>query len=374
MKFESFDVIVIGLGAHGSSALYHLAGTGKRVVGIDRFTPPHSRGSSHGQSRIIREAYHENPVYVPFIRAAYELWDELAREAGRPLLITTGGLLLGKEDSMVVSGALLSAETYGIDFEFLQAGDIRRRFPAFRPDNDTVAVLEKRAGILFPEECIRAHLTGAAVRGAEIRFEEVVETIVPSGGGIEVKTSKGRYLAGKVIVSAGAWVGELLPELRLPLTLERQVVCRFKGGGVVLRADRMPVYIWEYVAGRLFYGFPDLGQGIKIGFHHGGRHIRADELRQDAGVDEIGEIQEIARSYLAIEPVFEASSVCMYTNTPDEDFIIDEYPGAPQILVLSPCSGHGFKFSSVVGKIACDWGVGRPAGFDLRPFKLGRWR
>jgi sarcosine oxidase len=371
---SSFDILVIGLGAHGSSALYHLAGTGKRVVGIDRFTPPHSRGSSHGQSRIIREAYHENPVYVPFIRAAYELWDELAREAGRPLLITTGGLLLGKEDSMVVSGALLSAETYGIDFEFLQAGDIRRRFPAFRPDNDTVAVLEKRAGILFPEECIRAHLTGAAVRGAEIRFEEVVETIVPSGGGIEVKTSKGRYLAGKVIVSAGAWVGELLPELRLPLTLERQVVCWFKGGGAVLRADRMPVYIWEYVAGRLFYGFPDLGQGIKIGFHHGGRHIRADELRQDAGVDEIGEIQEIARSYLAIEPVFEASSVCMYTNTPDEDFIIDEYPGAPQILVLSPCSGHGFKFSSVVGKIACDWGVGRPAGFDLRPFKLGRWR
>src|SRR5580658_4292149 len=116
MKFESFDVIVIGLGAHGSSALYHLAGTGQRVVGIDRFTPPHPRGSSHGQSRIIREAYHENPVYVPFIREAYELWGQLQREAGRSLLITTGGLLLGKEDSMVVSGALLSVETYGIDF------------------------------------------------------------------------------------------------------------------------------------------------------------------------------------------------------------------------------------------------------------------
>ncbi|HLX65578.1 MAG TPA: FAD-dependent oxidoreductase, partial [Puia sp.] len=178
---KSFDILVIGLGAHGSSALYHLAGTGKRVAGIDRYTPPHPRGSSHGQSRIIREAYHENPVYVPFIRAAYELWDELQREAGKSLLITTGGLLLGKEDSMVVSGALLSAETYGIDFEFLEAADIRRRFPAFRPDNETVGVLEKRAGILFPEECIRAHLAGAAARGAEIRCEEVVETIVPSG-------------------------------------------------------------------------------------------------------------------------------------------------------------------------------------------------
>jgi sarcosine oxidase len=374
---ESFDILVIGLGAHGSSALYHLARTGKRVAGIDRFTPPHLHGSSHGQSRIIREAYHENPVYVPFIRAAYELWDELQREAGRPLLVETGGLLLGREDTTVVRGARLSAETYGIDYDWLEAADIRRRFPAFRPSDDTVGVLEKRAGVLFPEECIKAHLAGAAARGAEIRCPEKVESIVPSGDGVEVRTSAGRYLAGKVIVSAGAWVGELLPELRLPLTIERQVVCWFRdagsGEGAVLRPDRMPVYIWEYMAGRMFYGFPDMGQGIKIGFHHGGRHIRADELRQDAGADEIEEIGEIARTWLAIEPVFEAASVCMYTNTPDEDFIIDEYPGSPQILVLSPCSGHGFKFSSVVGKIAGDWAMGRKVEFDLRPFALGRW-
>jgi sarcosine oxidase len=372
---ESFDILVVGLGAHGSSALYHLAGTGRKVAGIDRFTPPHVHGSSHGQSRIIREAYHENPVYVPFIREAYELWAALEREAGRTLLVTTGGLLLGGEDTTVVRGARLSAETYGVDYEWLEAVDIRRRFPAFRPTDDTVGVLEKRAGILFPEECIEAHLTGAAARGAEIRCEETVEKIVPSGDGVEVRTSKGRYLAGKVIVSAGAWVGELLPELRLPLYIERQVVCWFKdvGRGTVLRPDRMPVYIWEYEAGRLFYGFPDMGQGIKIGFHHGGRHIRADELRQDASSDEIREIQEIAGSWLAIDPVFNGTSVCMYTNTPDEDFIIDEYPGSRQILVLSPCSGHGFKFSSVVGKIAGDWALGRQVGFDLRPFGMGRW-
>jgi sarcosine oxidase len=372
---ESFDILVIGLGAHGSSALYHLAGMGRRVAGIDRFIPPHVHGSSHGQSRIIREAYHENPVYVPFIREAYELWAALEREAGRALLTTTGGLLLGKEDTIVVKGARLSAETYGVDFEWLEAADIRRRFPAFRPTDDTVAVLEKRAGILFPEECIKAHLAGAAARGAEIRVGEVVQKIEACGDGVEVATTKGRYLAGKVIVSAGAWVGELLPELRLPLYIERQVVCWFKdaGRGAVLRPDRMPVYIWEYEAGRMFYGFPDMGQGIKIGFHHGGRHIRADELRQDAGPDEIQAIQEIAGKWLAIDPVFNGASVCMYTNTPDEDFIIDEYPGAPQILVLSPCSGHGFKFSSVVGKIAGDWALGRPAGFDLRPFGIGRW-
>jgi sarcosine oxidase len=217
-------------------------------------------------------------------------------------------------------------------------------------------------------------------RGAEVRCEERVLGIQPSGDGVEVRTSKGHYLAGKVIVSAGAWVGELLRELRLPLTLERQVVCWFRDAGGVtgsgtppsLQPEQMPVYIWEYVAGRMFYGFPDMGQGIKIGFHHGGRHIRADELRQDASMDEIAEIGEIARRFLAIDPLFQAASVCMYTNTPDEDFIIDEYPGSPQILVLSPCSGHGFKFSGVLGKIASDWGVGVTSTFDLKPFRLGR--
>lgn len=373
----SFDILVVGLGAHGSAALYHLAATGKRVAGIDRFTPPHERGSSHGQSRIIREAYHENPVYVPFLRAAYELWDALQKEAVRPLLLTTGALLLGTEDTKVVSGARLSAETHGVNFEWLAAAEIRRRFPAFRPTDDTVAIWENRAGILYPEECIKTHLRGAAIRGAEIRCDETVLNIRPSGAGVEVKTSKGTYSAGKVIVSGGAWVGALLPELRLPLTFERQVVSWFRdserSGGEVLRAGRMPVYIWEYERGRMFYGFPDLGQGIKVGFHHGGRHIQPDELKQEWSPEEIKEIQDIARAWLAIDPVFQTASVCMYTNTPDEDFIIDEYPGAPQILVLSPCSGHGFKFSSVIGKIASDWATGEPIGFDLKPFALGRW-
>jgi sarcosine oxidase len=369
---ESFDILVIGLGAHGSSALYHLARTGRKVAGIDRFTPPHQHGSSHGQSRIIREAYHENPVYVPFVRAAYGLWDELQREAGRRLQVETGGLLLGRAETMVVRGARLSAETHGLPYEWLEAANIRRRFPAFRATDDTVAVYERRAGILYPEECIKAHLAGAAARGAEIRVDETVQGITPDGTGVEVKTSKGRYLAGKVIVSAGAWLNDLLPELQLPLYIERQVVCWFRdtGAGSVLTPDRMPVYIWEYMPGKMFYGFPDLGQGIKIGFHHGGRHIRPEELQQDAGDEEIEEIREIARTYLAIEPVFQNASVCMYTNTPDENFIIDEYPGCPQILVVSPCSGHGFKFSSIIGKIASDWAVGQKIEFDLRPFIL----
>jgi sarcosine oxidase len=374
---EFFDVIVIGLGAHGSSALYHLSKLGRKVAGIDQFTPPHQHGSSHGQSRIIRQAYHEDPVYVPFVQAAYDLWEEMERESGKNLLVGTGGLLLGREDSTVVSGARLSAETHGLAFDWLEAADIRHRFPAFRPTADTVAVWEKRAGILFPEDCIAAHLKGASANGATIHCETKVLEIKPHGDGVEVTTSRGKYAAGKVIVCAGAWIGTLLQELKLPLTIERQVVCWFQDGTrralSPLGPSSMPVYIWEYAPGRLFYGFPDLGEGIKIGFHHGGRHIQPGELQQNADEEEIKEIATIAATYLDIEPVFRSASVCMYTNMPDEHFIIDTYPGCPNILLASPCSGHGFKFSSVIGKILSEMAMGRPAGFDLRPFEIGRF-
>jgi sarcosine oxidase len=376
MSIETFDIIVIGLGAHGSSALYHLAKTGQKVLGIDRYMPPHEHGSSHGQSRIIRQAYHENPVYVPFVKAAYTLWEEIERETGEKLLTETGGLLLGAADSTVVTGARLSADKHAIEYDYLDAGEVRRRFPAFRPAEDTVAVWEKRAGILFPEECIRTHLKEAVANGVSVRCDETVLTINPQAGGrvVEVTTSRGRYMAEKVIVSAGAWVGALLPELRLPLTIERQVVCWFtdKANGSQLHPSGMPIYIWEYDPGRMFYGFPDLGEGIKIGFHHAGRRILPDELRPDASAEEIGALTDIAGRYLSIHPVFRRFSVCMYTNTSDEDFILDAYPGCERIFVASPCSGHGFKFSSVIGKILSEWACDRPTGFDLAPFSIAR--
>jgi sarcosine oxidase len=374
MTGQSYDIIVIGLGAHGSSALYHLAKAGRKVLGIDRDMPPHEHGSSHGQSRIIRQAYHENPVYVPFVKAAYALWEELEHETGSTLLTETGGLLLGRADTVVVAGARLSADQHGLAYDYLDPGEVRQRFPAFCPTSDTVAVWEKKAGILYPEECIRTQLKAAVANGVSLHCNETVFGIKPQGEAVEVVTSKGRYRAGKVIVSAGAWVGALLPELRLPLVIERQVVCWFtdKRGGGHLHPSAMPIYIWEYEPGRMFYGFPDMGHGIKIGFHHGGRHIVADELKQDASAEEISEIEGIAGTYLDIRPLFRASSVCMYTNTPDEDFILDVYPGCERIFVASPCSGHGFKFSSVVGKILSEWANDRPTGFDLTPFSLGR--
>ena len=371
---ELWDVLVIGLGAHGSSALYHLSKTGKKVAGIDRYTPPHVYGSSHGQSRIIRQAYHESPFYVPLVQAAYPLWEEIERETGKTLLLKTGGLLLGSPDGTLINGARSSAEMHGVAYEYLNDSDMRRRFPAFRPEAGTVGVWEKDAGILFPEECIRAWLAGAAANKASLYCNEMVLGIVPRSDAVEVRTDKGIHVAAKVIVSAGAWMGTLLPELQLPLTIERQVVCWFRDKKSRNRflPSAMPVYIWEYGPGEFFYGFPDLGEGIKIGFHHAGRQIRAEELRQDADPAEIRAIEDIAARYLDIEPVFRDSSVCMYTNTPDEHFIIDTYPGCEKILIASPCSGHGFKFSSLIGKILSEMATDRPVGFDLSPFAIHR--
>jgi sarcosine oxidase len=384
---DAYDIIIVGLGANGSSALYQLSRSGKKVLGIDRFQPPHDKGSSHGESRIIRQAYHENPLYVPLVKAAYPLWEELAAIAGKPLFVKTGGLLLGDQHSMVVQGARVSAETHGIPYEWLDATAIQERFPAFRPTPGTVGVLEKEAGVLFPELCVAAFLQAAADNGAEMHSNERVIRIVPDiRGGIEVTTVKQEsigvgtatttYRTGKLIVSAGAWLGELMPELRLPLTVNRQVLFWFDNADAATRPyfqpAKMPIFIWEYQRGNMFYGFPDLGGGTKLAWHHGGRAITPDAMRNDTTEDEIAGISRLAAAQLTIEPVFKKSAVCMYTNTPDEDFIIDHHPDHPNIIIASPCSGHGFKFSSLTGKLLADLALTGHTGFDLSPFAIGR--
>ena len=373
---QVFDYMVVGLGANGSSALYHLSGTGRKVIGIDRFTPPHTHGSSHGESRIIRQAYYEDPVYVPLLRAAYKEWENLEKVSGKKLFLKTGGLMLGNKDTAVVRGSKLSADTHGIPYEYLDSATLRQRFPAFRPAGDTVGLLEKEAGILFPEECIRTFLDQAAAQGAAIHYNCPVLKITPTKDSIEITTSKEKYSVGSLILSAGAWTNQLLPGLQLPLTVKRQVLFWF-GNDPADNHDRflpanMPIYIWEYTEGKMFYGFPDLGTGIKIAPHHRGRSIDPDHLTQDVSQQEIGEMKDIAREYLGINPVFRTSAVCMYTNTPDENFIIDYHPAFGNIIITSPCSGHGFKFSSLTGRILSDMALGNDTGFDLSPFSLSR--
>lgn len=369
-----FDILVLGLGAAGSSALYHLSKTNKKIAGIDQFIPPHANGSSHGQSRITRQAYHEDPLYVPFIKKAYELWDEVEQNQHRRLFLKTAGIMLGSADASVIKGAELSAQTHDIPYEFLSTAEINRRFPAFKTDEGTVGVLEKNAGILFPEECIKAHLELAARNGAEIFTEERVLKITANDDEVEVITNKTIYTAARIIIAAGAWLNELLPGLQLPLTVERQVLYWFNSPGTTLPlgANALPVYIWEYAAGKMFYGFPDLGDGIKVAHHHAGQVTDPHTLNRQISQDEITAMEDVVKKHFNIKPVFNYGAVCMYTNTPNERFIIDRHPQYKNIIVASPCSGHGFKFASVTGKLLSELALNETTTLDISVFSIGR--
>ncbi len=367
----TFDVIIVGLGAMGSAVACHLARRGGRVLGLDRFAPPHALGSSHGQTRIIREAYFEHPVYVPLIRRAYELWSELERQTGRTLFRQTGGLMVGRPDSAVVAGAKRSAKEHSLQHEVLSAAEVRIRFPALQPRDGMIAVCEPRAGILFPEICVEAHLALARKQGADLRNDEPALSWEDDGGAVRVITSKAAYSAGQLVLTAGSWIQSLLGDLKLPLAVERQVQFWFepKHPGQ-FQPERCPIHIWEHEPGRFFYGFPDLGGGVKVARHHEGAIINPDSINREVGPEEVESMRAVVRQFLpdAHGPL-RSAVVCMYTNTPDGHFFIDRHPAHARVWIASPCSGHGFKFSSVIGEVIADLLGEGQTRFDLSLFR-----
>jgi len=365
------DVIIVGLGAMGSATAYQLAKRGKKVLGLDRFTPPHAFGSSHGKTRIIREAYFEHPLYVPLIQRAYELWAELEKESGRTLFQQTGGLMIGRPEGTVANGAKRSAEEHGLHHEILAAAEVRRRFPALQPLDEMVAVWEPRAGILFPEICIEAHLTMARQHGAALHTEEPVKRWRPDGNGVRVFTAKGEYPADQLVFTAGSWIQLLLPDLKLPFVVERQVQFWFAPRHPAwFQPDRCPIHLWEHEPGRYFYGFPDLGDGVKVAGHHEGEITGPDSINRDVAGREVEAMRKVVGKFLpdANGPL-RSAVVCLYTNTPDGHFLIDRHPAHPQVLIASPCSGHGFKFSSVIGEVLADLLAHGESRFDLSLFR-----
>lgn len=249
---DHFDVIVLGLGAMGSAAAYHLARRGRRVLGLEQFTAAHDRGSSHGRSRIIREAYFEHPDYVPLIQRAYELWETLQREGGSRLFLPTGGIMIGPEDGILVRGALTSARTHALPHDLLDSHEIRARYPAFAVENGAVGVWEPRAGVLFPEPCVLAHLRGATRSGAALHLEERVLTWEARDGRVEVRTDRATYSGDHLVVTAGPWAGTALLELGLPLAVERNVMYWFQPPDPApFSPDRFPIYIYEFPYSRV---------------------------------------------------------------------------------------------------------------------------
>ena len=372
---DFYDVIVAGLGAMGSLTTYQLARRGHRVLGLDRFVPPHTMGSSHGQSRIIREAYFEDPRYVPLVQHAYRAWAALEARSGVTVFQQTGGLMLGRPDGMLVGGALRSAELHALPHERLSARDVAARFPAFAPDADMEGVFEPRAGILVPELAIGAALDVARADGATIHVGESLLSWHEAPGGVEVVTTGGRYRAASLLIAVGAWTRDVVAELGLPLVVQRNVQYWLAPlrSPEKFAADQLPIFIGEYAPGKAWYGFPDVGDGVKVALHHHGEVVHPDSVSREVLPQEVNTIREILAQYMPdANGALLNSAMCLYTNAPDEHFVIGRHPSCANVVVASPCSGHGFKFASALGDVLADLTTDKTPAFDLSLFALDR--
>jgi sarcosine oxidase len=372
---ERYDVIVVGLGGMGSAAVAHLAERGQRVLGLEQFGRLHTHGSSHGHSRIIREAYFEAPQYVPLVQRGYTLWRELEQKSGRELLTITGGLNIGTPESEFVTGSLASARQHNLPYDYLSQPEVEQRFPGFRLSPDLVAVFEPNAGFLKPEDCIDAHLTLGERRGATLRFDEGVQAWSTEGDGVRVRTAAGEYTAARLVFAAGPWSAQVLRDLRLPLSVRRIVNIHVDPLQPDLYAPgRCPVYLFEVPEGE-YYGFPMLpGQGVKIGRHDIGEITTPQEIRREVDPQEVEMLLDALGRYLpgAAGPVM-VTLTCMYTDSPDGHFIIDRHPEHPNVVFGCGFSGHGYKFASVVGEVLADLATEGTTAHDIGFLSLARF-
>lgn len=373
---DHYDVIIIGLGAMGSAAAYHLAERGRKVLGLEQFTPAHQLGSSHGETRIIREAYFESPVYVPIVQRAYELWQRLEAETEKSLFRKTGGLMIGPADGILVRGARTSAVEHKLPFELLSSRKVKKRFPALNPADQMVAIWEPRAGILRPDLCIQAHLQMAEKKGAVLHFEEAVLSWKSETNDVQVTTAQSCYQAKQLLLCTGAWTAPLLQDLCIPLKVGRQVLFWFqpRANPEQFSPNSLPIFMMEFEKDRIFYGFPDFGNGVKVAIHGEGELTNANQVRRTVESAESAELTALMDRFLPdAAGTLLKSDVCMYTNTPDGHFLIDFHPHHHQVLIASPCSGHGFKFSSTIGELLADLLTTGQSRFDLDAFSLNRF-
>ena len=367
-----YDAIVIGVGGMGSATLYHLARRGAKVLGIEQFDIPHDFGSSHGETRIIRLAYAEHPDYVPLLRRAYQLWRELESAGGERLLLITGGIDAGAPESATIKGSLLACEMHQLPHEVLTAAQLHRRFPGYRLPSEMVAIFQPDGGFLLPERCIVNHVQAS---GAEVRTRERVTGWDRYEGGVKVWTDRASYTARKLVITAGPWVASLLPRLAALAIPERQVMLWAQPlRPELFQPAAFPVFNME--GPERFYGYPIYGvPGFKIGkYHH--RLEKTDPDRVDREIHP--EDEEVLRDGIRrFFPDADGPSItmktCLFTNSPDEHFILDLHPDAPEVAVAAGFSGHGFKFCSVIGEIMADLALDGATPHNIGLFRLGRF-
>ena len=362
----ALDVIVVGLGTMGAATAYQLAVRGARVVGLDRYRPPHRHGAHGGGSRIIRLAYAEHPAYVPLARRAYEMWREIEVTSDVPLLTTTGGLNLGRPDSAVVSGALRAVRQHGLPHEVLAAAELRRRFPAFAPADDEVGVYEEVAGALRPEQSVATLLDLAERAGADLRFGAAVSGWRASSSGVTVRTAGGELTAGHLVLCPGPWAPEVLTGMGVPFDVQRRVQMFWRGAGAEFSVGRCPVWIWESEPGCTAYGTPslpgppdgpaDAPDLIKAAFHSGHERSAPSDHPEPPRPEETRAVMRwLERRMPSLHRADWAyGQPCLYTLTPDQHFVIGAHPAHETVSVAAGFSGHGFKFAPVVGEILAE--------------------
>lgn len=359
----TYDVVVAGLGGFGSAAAAHLSARGVRVLGLDPRPGAHAEGSSHGETRIVRQVYFEGPTYVPLLRRTYELWAELADENGAPLLRRTGGLFLGRPDTRVFRGSLETAQHWDLEHEVLDAAEVHRRFPALRPPDGVAALYEPQAGSVRPESAVAAHLRRAAAAGAELRHDESVVGWSATGDGVRVETSRGAVETGALVLAPGRWAPELV-RLDLPLVVERRVQHWFAPPVVDdFRPGRLPVWIWDRADGTSMYGAPAQAgyDDVKAAVHFSTQQP-ADAWQVDELAAALGEL------FPGLGSRHTREAACWYTLTPDENFVVGPHPESDRVVLACGFSGHGFKFTPVLGEVLADLATEGRTRFDLSTF------
>jgi sarcosine oxidase len=376
---QHFDVIVAGVGSVGSATCYHLARRGVRVLGLEQFEIPHTNGSHHGHSRMIRQAYFEHPDYVPLLRRAYRLWDELQESEGGEFFHVTGGIYIGADDGTIVPGSLRAAREHGLEHELLDGEAIRERYPAIRPGAGQVGVFENCGGFLVPEKAVEAHANAARRHGATLSTGEALISWEADAGQVEVVTDRATYTAEKLAITAGAWSAAAAQDLGIELEVTRQVLAWFEPVGDPERfaLGTFPCWFVETRPPFGHYGFPILAgdPGLKIAVHEPGEVIDPSDGVAPPRPDEIAALHVVFEQYFpGCAGQLRESCTCKYTNSPDGHFIVGGHPRDERVSIACGLSGHGFKFSSVLGEaladLATDGRTDLPIGF-LSPERFG---
>lgn len=373
-----YDAVVAGLGGMGSAAIAHLALRGARVLGVEQFDALHALGASSGKTRIIRQAYFEDPAYVPILLRAYELWRELERTTGKEVFRLVGLLMAGTPQSEVIGGSLLAAHKHGLPVESLNAAELRVRYPMLRVRDDEVGVFEREAGAVFPERAIRLHLNLAREHGAQMRFNTGMRAWQSEGQGVSVELSDGTSVRTRsLVLTLGPWFAQALREAGVKLEVQRNVQVWFAPQTAAYDAASFPAFLIERRSlPAPLYGFPDFGDGVKAAFHGLGATTDPDHLAR--GIDPQTDVQPVANALEDWMPgaagTFRQGKACMYALTPDRHFVVDRHPRDARVVLCGGFSGHGFKFASAVGEIAAqlvlDGGTPHPIDFlSLRRFR-----